>query len=103
MLVFQGGYIMRTLLVLIALAALALPAGADECVPTASDALTLEAPDATYYLVVDNEMCQPGCLFSTWILQYEETNGIEGLQRADLRHDDTCGGMIEADEATVLF
>ena len=35
------------------------------------------------------------CVFSIWT--YYETNGIEGLQRGDEMHDDTCGGLIESD------
>lgn len=36
-----------------------------------------------------------GCLFSIWF--YQESNGMEGLQRIDEVKDDTCGGQIEGD------
>ncbi len=44
---------------------------------------------------VDNDLCQPQCIFSIW--SYEETNGIPGLQRGDEVRDDTCHWMIESD------
>ena len=44
---------------------------------------------------VDNDLCQPECLFSVWI--YFEANGIPGLQRGDEVVDNTCHGMIESD------
>lgn len=44
---------------------------------------------------VDNDVCQPECVFSIWL--YEEGNGIPGLQRGDEVVDDTCHGMIESD------
>lgn len=92
--------------------ALSVPAEADACSPTTSH------PEiAAFGFYVDNDLCQvpPGhptewepptlfdwyggggdsCLFSIWT--YEESNGIEGLQRGDEVHDDTCGGTIESD------
>lgn len=51
----------------------------------------------TYY--VDNDMCQPECLFSTWM--YEEANGVFWLQRDDEIVDNTCGG--EAGEPDKLW
>lgn len=44
-----------------------------------SPEVTLPANGSVYY--VDNDLCQPECLSSLWI--YEETNGIDGLQRDD--------------------
>ena len=44
---------------------------------------------------MDNDLCQPDCLFSIWL--YQESNGIPGLQRGDEVVDNTCHGMIEAD------
>lgn len=37
----------------------------------------------------------PSHLFSFWV--YEESNGIDGLQRGDPVVDDTCHGMISPD------
>lgn len=54
---------------------------AEECHP---DPYLLKV--GNYYIVVD--MCQPECLFSVWI--YEETNGVEELQRCDEAHKDNC-------------
>jgi hypothetical protein len=34
-------------------------------------------------------------MWSTWV--YEESNGIDGLQRGDEIVDDTCHGMIASD------
>ena len=81
--------IMKTSLVALALF-LAGAAWADECEPTTSNP---EIEVLGFY--IDNDVCQPECLFSIWI--YEESNGIEGLQRSDEVKDDTCGGQIEGD------
>lgn len=35
------------------------------------------------------------CILSIW--SYMESNDIPGLQRGDIAHDDTCGGMIQSD------
>lgn len=40
---------------------------------------TGETPAGRFY--VDNDFCQPGCLFSVWV--YQESNGYDGLQRSD--------------------
>lgn len=51
---------------------------------------------AGYY--VENDFCQMDpCTF--WI--YEETNGVEGLQRDDDVVDDTCHGAVPGD--TIVF
>ena len=90
---------MRTILTLAACLALAIPAGADHCTTysTASPEITLDpAPGVASRYYWDNDWCQPGCsIFSFWI--YEESNGIDGLQRGDEWVDDTCHGMIAAD------
>ncbi|HUR70234.1 MAG TPA: hypothetical protein VM370_13400 [Candidatus Thermoplasmatota archaeon] len=39
--------------------------------------------------------CDPECIGYLYV--YEESNGIEGLQRQDEVHDDTCGGAIPGD------
>jgi hypothetical protein len=63
---------------------------------TTEPTLTLETHAGTYY--VQNDLCQPGCLFSVWV--YEESNGEPGLQRGDaLCNDDgTC-----CDSDTIWF
>lgn len=38
----------------------------------------------------------PCCVFGSWWV-YEESNGLDGLQREDEVIDDTCHGMIEPD------
>lgn len=64
-------------------------AAEDGCERTTSDPEvdTGDTPVGRYY--VDNDPCQPGCLYSVWI--YPETNGEDGLQRQDEMKDDTCG------------
>lgn len=81
---------LTTILTVAALAAL-LPASlAAKCQPTTSEtALTV----GDYY--VAELQCEDGCLLSLYV--YEESNGIDGLQRGDDQVDDTCGGQIEAD------
>lgn len=75
-----------TLLTLAALS-IAVPAFADGCELTTSNP---EVAAGGFY--VDNDLCQVDgtCIFSIWI--YQETNGIDGLQRNDDVHDDTCDG-----------
>ena len=54
---------LRTFLVLALTLVLLVPfASAEEC----ERELVLGAPDGTYYSV-DNDVCQPGCLFSVWV------------------------------------
>ena len=80
---------MRTLFVLAAIAAIAIPAhAADPCYTTSPALLTV--PDTTGALggdiYIDNDLCQFDCTFSIWI--YQETNGIPGQQRQDeVRND----------------
>lgn len=79
----------------VALALLA-PAAASGCEPGA----TRPDVDAGVVYVDQDGACDPECgPYTIWI--YAESNGIPGLQRADDRRDDTCGGAIEAD--TVVF
>lgn len=82
-----------TILLSVAALALAIPAAAVSCTMTTSeDAIALPGD-----LYVVNDACQPDCLLS--VIVYEETNGVEGLQRADQRRDDTCDGRAgNADE-----
>lgn len=92
---------MRIVLILSVILALTVSAGADHCTTysTASPELDLDpspAPGPRFYW--DNDPCQP-CMWSTWV--YQESNGIDGLQRGDEVQDDTCHGMIESD--TVVF
>lgn len=100
---------MKTFVPILALAfaLIAVPANAAECVPTTSEpeidstrdlSLGLQMPDEAPRFYVDNDMCQP-CHGTIWI--YQESNGIDGLQRNDEFHDDTCGGAIQSD--TIIF
>lgn len=83
-----------TMLALAALA-VAVPATlAAGCEPTTSEP---EVTQGEYY--VDNDACQPECIFSIWV--YQESNGIAGLQRSDEQVDNTCGGAIESDTIIV--
>lgn len=106
---------MRTILVPIMLAlSLAVPAAADGCLWSTSEAdVTLAGyyvDDATSCSGHELEHCQVrvcGFLlggstcylesagYFTWV--YEESNGIPGLQRQDEVVDDTCGGQIPGD------
>ena len=89
---------MRTAIaLLLALFVTAGAARAEHCAE-ATPEVTLDTPVGTFY--VDNELCQPDCLFSVWI--YQESNGQEGLQRGDetCTDDDECCGQ-EAD--TIVF
>lgn len=72
---------MRLALVLCALVALSFSAqaGWHHCWYVPAPEVTLPANGSVYY--VDNDLCQLVCLSSLWI--YEETNGIDGLQRDD--------------------
>lgn len=46
-----------------------------------------------YY--IDHDDCDSRCMMSMWV--YEESNGVDGLQRGDEVEDDTCHGMIAPD------
>ena len=94
---------MRTILILAAVLAIAVPVEADHCTTFSTSApdhdTTVDADGVPRYYV-DIDYCHVSqnnneCLFSIWL--YEETNGIDGLQRGDEVVDDTCGGLIEAD------
>lgn len=84
---------MRTLLFVVAVLAIAIPAHADDpCYTTSTPTATI--PDATHqaggdvYVMVD--ACNPtvDCFFSFWI--YQESNGIPGLQRGDAYRSDVA-------------
>ncbi|HUR70057.1 MAG TPA: hypothetical protein VM370_12500 [Candidatus Thermoplasmatota archaeon] len=50
---------------------------------------------------VDNYACAScGLVFSIWT--YQESNSVEGLQRGDESHDDTCGGAAGPGD-TIIF
>ena len=93
---------MRAFVALVVLLAFALPVEADHCAAwstSVADADTGLAPGAPRFYVVDlvcSIMYCPGTTFSIWV--YEESNGIDGLQRADEVHDDTCHGSIAGDK-----
>lgn len=82
---------MRTILPIFFALALIAPAGAQNCEWGGSPP-ELSTPTGHY---VDNDLCQPACLASVWI--YQESNGIDGLQRGDEVVDHTCGGKFPAD------
>ena len=92
----------KTLYALMALGlvALAVPASAVDCAPDTDDnAVAVPFGGETYYVLVQNDLCQPDCLFSIWVYTYEETNGLPGLQRAET----TCDGRsIPADEGNFI-
>lgn len=83
----------------LALAVLTIPAAAEGCVPTTSRPEVDTGPTPAGRFYVDNDPCHL-CLLSIWI--YQESNGMDGLQRWDNVWDDTCGGIerggIEGDE-----
>lgn len=93
---------MRTILILLAILALAIPAGADHCAtfstsdPEFDSAFGASVEDAPRFYV-ENDPCHMHgmCVFSIWV--YRESNGIGGLQRDDEIVDDTCHGMIAGD------
>ncbi len=91
---------MRAFVVVMFGLAFIAPSSADVCEPTTTEPeVTLETVAGTYY--VDFIFCQPECYpnFAYWV--YEESNGIEGLQKNDAYEDDTCGGRIAGD--TILY
>ncbi|HUR69150.1 MAG TPA: hypothetical protein VM370_07870 [Candidatus Thermoplasmatota archaeon] len=84
-----------TTLLTLATLSVALPAALADCELTTSapEVDTGATPAGQFY--VDNDACQPTCIYSIWI--YQESNGVAGLQRSDEVHDDTCGGVFEGD------
>lgn len=58
---------------------------------------TGETPVGRYY--VDNEFCQPDCLFSIWV--YQESNGEEGLQPHD--EFEECGSFEDPYESDTII
>lgn len=81
----------------VALVALAFPAHAADCdYQTDDGAVAVSVQDQTYYVLAQNDLCQPGCVFSVWVYTYEETNGVAGLQREDTTCSD--GSVVLADE-----
>jgi hypothetical protein len=88
------------LVCLLALLLLA-PAAAQGCQMTSSnpEVDTGLPVDGAPRFYVDNDLCH-FCLFSIWV--YQESNGIDGLQRGDEVVDDTCGGAAGASD-TIVF
>lgn len=87
---------MRPLPIVCAFALATIGASAEHC--TVNDGHLPEVDSGGSALgrfYVDNDLCQPGCMFSIWV--YQESNGIEGLQRGDPVRNDTCHGTIRAD------
>lgn len=84
-----------TTMLTLATIAVAVPATlAAGCEPTTAEP---EVAQQGYY--IDNDACQPECIVSIWI--YQESNGIDGLQRSDEQVDNTCGGVIDSDTIIV--
>jgi hypothetical protein len=81
-------------LVMLVIIAWSGTAAADECIPLGSADLQI----GTFY--VDAALCQPICTGDLVI--YEESNGMQGLQRHDDHEDWTCGGMIPHDRQVLL-
>jgi hypothetical protein len=83
----------------LAISTLVLGQAAAECGTTSDPEVTLDTLVAgTYY--IDADICSgPACIGSVWV--YQESNGKPGLQRGDEVHDDTCGGLTQAD--TIIF
>ena len=65
------------------------------CEPVTSIPEIDTGPTPAGHWYVDHDVCQPECPNPTWV--YEESNGIDGLQRNDEMVDDTCGGVIASD------
>jgi len=108
-----------TALTTLVFVSLAMPVGAEECVPVTENPevdTDRDAPGAVdaaqsvegglvltpghhqYY--VDNDFCQlENCGFSIWI--YEESNGVAGLQRNDQFSGDRTCGLYDGD--TIIF
>ena len=100
------GVNLRTIIAALLVAlAIAAPAGAEECVPTTSNAYQADKYYVDFSCFADDpDTCDTICLallvpygvFCTlWI--YEESNEIAGLQRGDEIVDETCHGMIAPD------
>lgn len=91
---------MRAIVLACVLSLATMSASADHCVVWAGphpEIVTGETPLGSFY--ADNDLCQPECMFSLWV--YQETNGIDGLQRGDSVVNDTCHGTIPADSIVV--
>lgn len=84
------------LAVIIALA-IAVPAAAEEGCELTGPTPDVSSPTGHY---VDASFCQPDCLVS--LVVYEESNGVEGLQRQDRAVDDTCGGKAGEGDTLIL-
>lgn len=99
----MGDIRLRQWFVLFVLMALIAPATqAGDCAPSTSEPEldVTGGPAGRLYLDYDCLfLVHPDDCFSVWI--YRESNGLDGLQRSDEIVDDTCNGMIVADE--VLF
>lgn len=88
---------MRATIVFLGLVLLAAGARASENCEASPEVDTGDTPVGRYY--VDNDPCQPDCLFSVWV--YQESNGEDGLQRHD--QFDDCSGAPGPGPDTLLF
>ena len=93
---------MRSIPMMLA-AAMMIPmllAGASACEMTTSDPkLDTGATPAGRDYEVDTFGC-PDCILALFV--YEESNGIDGLQRGDELVDDTCGGTAALPDAPIF-
>lgn len=80
-----------------------IPASAEDCEPSSAfPEVDAGVPGVARYYV-DMDCWQPSCQDFITIWVYEETNGIEGLQRNDEVVDNTCNGRIPADTYSLPF
>jgi hypothetical protein len=89
---------MRAILLLTLTLLPAFSAASEGCTPNTSPAIDSGESAAGRYYVVPGFLDPFG---EDDLFVYEESNGIDGLQRDDVWRDDTCGGEISGD--TVLF
>lgn len=90
---------MRAALPLAMVIAIAAPAVGDHCGAWATDDPDLMVYALGTVVYVDNDLCQPTCLWSAWV--YQESNGMPGMQRDDPMMDLTCHGTIAGDTILV--
>lgn len=99
---------MRTILLILALVAIAIPVNADHCATYSTYGAQYDTKIVSQALGTDRYYGADDCfplvycqlvLMSFWV--YQESNGIDGLQRGDEVVDNTCHGLLPAD--TIVF
>ncbi|HUR70058.1 MAG TPA: hypothetical protein VM370_12505 [Candidatus Thermoplasmatota archaeon] len=95
---------MRALLLLAIIAAFLVAAPAEATCEMTTSTPEVDTgdhgPDLPRYYV-DNDVIQTaGPIFSIWV--YEESNGLDGLQRGDEVVDDTCGGAAGPGDTVII-